>query len=101
MRAVLRRRVRGDPLVGFPAHAWAAFVGAALVSQVCGVMAIVWSLRHLPPTVASVALLAQPVGTALLGWLLLGEAIAPLQALGGVAVLVGIALASRAGPRSP
>ena len=94
-------QVRGDPLVGFPAHAWAAFAGAALVSQVFGVMGIVWSLRHLPPTVASVAVLSQPVGTALLGWLLLGESIAPLQAVGGGAVLAGIALASGlAGPRA-
>jgi hypothetical protein len=29
---------------------------------------VVWSLRYLPATVTSVALLAQPVGTTLLGW---------------------------------
>jgi drug/metabolite transporter (DMT)-like permease len=46
--------------------------------------------------VASVVLLAQPVGTALLGWWLLDEALMPLQLLGGVIVLAGIGLASRA-----
>ncbi len=85
-----------DPFSGFPATSWAAMGGAALVSQIGGVMAIVWALRYLPTTVASVLLLAQPVGTALLGWLLLGEALGPLQALGGAAVLAGIVLASRA-----
>jgi drug/metabolite transporter (DMT)-like permease len=84
----------GDALSGFPARSWAAMLGAALVSQIGGVMGIVWSLRYLPTTVASVALLAQPVGTALLGWWLLDEALTPLQALGGATVLAGIGLAS-------
>jgi drug/metabolite transporter (DMT)-like permease len=87
-------RILGDPLTGFPAHSWAAMVGAAVVAQLGGVMAIVWALRFLPATFASVGLLGQPIGTALLGWLVLGETIDPLQALGGIAVLAGIALAS-------
>ena len=85
----------GDPFGGFPASSWAAMAGAAVVSQIGGVMGIVWALRFLPATVASVALLAQPLGTALLGWLLLGEAISSFQGLGGAAVLAGILLASR------
>jgi drug/metabolite transporter (DMT)-like permease len=35
------------------------------------------------------------VGTTLLGWWLLGEAITGIEALGGVAVLTGISLAAR------
>ena len=86
----------GDPFTGFPARSWAAFAAAAVVSQVAGVLGIVWALRYLPATSASVALLFQPVGTALLGWWLLGESLGPVQALGGVAVLAGIALAAAA-----
>lgn len=88
--------VRGDPLVGFPASSWAAFAGAAGVSQVAGVVGIVWSLRYLRAAFASLALLAQPVGTALLGWWLVGEALSGGQALGGLAIAAGILLASRA-----
>ena len=44
---------------------------------------------------ASVVLLAQPVGTAALGWILLGEAVSPVQILGGCAALAGISLASQ------
>jgi drug/metabolite transporter (DMT)-like permease len=84
----------GDPFTGFPPHSWAAFAGAALVSQVAGVLGIVWALRYLPATVASVALLAQPVGTSLLAWWLLGEALGPVQGLGAAAVLAGIVLAA-------
>ena len=45
----------GDPFFGFPARSWAAFAAAAVVSQVGGVFAIVWALRYLPATSASVA----------------------------------------------
>ena len=90
----------GDAFHGFPARSWAAMLGAALLSQLCGVMGIVWALRFVRPTLASVALLAQPVGTALLGWLLLDEAIGGLQAAGGAIVLLGIALSLRSqGPQ--
>jgi drug/metabolite transporter (DMT)-like permease len=87
--------LRGDAFSGFPAHSWGSMLGAALLSQLGGQMGVIWSLRYLPATVTSVALLAQPVGTALLGWWLLGEAITGIEAFGGATVLAGIALASR------
>ncbi len=86
----------GNPFSGFPASSWFAMAGAAVVSQIGGVLGIVWALRFVPTTVASVVLLAQPVGTSLLGWWLLSEPLAPIQILGGVTVLAGIVLASRA-----
>lgn len=88
--------LRGDPFTGFAPGAWAAMLGAAAISQGLGVLGIVWALRFLPPTLASVALLGQPVGAAALAWWILGEPLSSLQAAGGVAVLVGIALASAA-----
>ncbi len=89
--------VGGDRFLGFPLSSWLAMLGAALISHLGGVMAIVWALRYLRATAASVALLAQPVGTAVLGWLLLGEKLGSFQALGALAVLAGIALAARSG----
>lgn len=87
--------LRGDPFTGFPARSWAAFAGAAVVSQVGGVLGIAWGLRWLRATFASLALLVQPVATALLGWWLLAEPLGPIQALGAVATLAGIGIASR------
>jgi drug/metabolite transporter (DMT)-like permease len=88
--------LRGDPLVGFPAHSWLVFAASAAVSQLAGVVGIVWALAHLRATFAAVALLAQPLGTALLGWWWLGEALSALQLAGGALVVAGIALAGRA-----
>ncbi len=87
--------LRGDPLSGFPAHSWASMLAAALVAQLGGVMGIVWALRYLPATVASVTLLIQPLGAALWAWWLFGESLSLLQATGGAAVLAGIVLAAR------
>jgi drug/metabolite transporter (DMT)-like permease len=87
--------LRGDAFTGFPASSWGSMLGAAVLSQIGGQMGVVWSLRYLPATITSVALLAQPVGTALLGWWLLGEQITGMEALGGGVVLAGISLASR------
>jgi drug/metabolite transporter (DMT)-like permease len=94
--------LRGDPLHGFPPHSWAAMGAAAGVSHLVGVFGIVWALRWLPPTLASVALLGQPLSAALLAWWILAEPVGRVEALGGVAVLAGIALTSRArGARTP
>ena len=88
--------LRGDAFHGFPLRSWASFLAIAVVSHLGGVLGIVWALRELRPGFAAVALLAQPVGTALLGWWLLGEALGPVELLGGSLALAGIALASRA-----
>jgi drug/metabolite transporter (DMT)-like permease len=87
---------RDDPFTGFPLHSWAVFATSATISHLAGVMGIIRALAHLHANFAAVALLAQPVGTALLGWWWPGEALTPLEGLGGIAVMAGIALASRA-----
>lgn len=85
----------GLPLWGFSLPTYAALVGAGLVSQVGGYLAINYALGHLPAPLVSVTLLGQPVVTALLAVPLLGEGISLEQAVGGLIVLVGIYLANR------
>ncbi len=87
--------LHGDPFTGFPLHSWAAFAASATVSHLAAVVGIVWALAHLRATFAALALLAQPVGTALLGWWWLGEGLSGLQLCGGALVLAGIAFATR------
>ena len=78
------------------AHGWWLLVGCALSAQLLGQSLIAYALAHLPATFSAVGLYAQVIAAALYAWLLLGERLAPVQAAGGVVVLVAIALARRA-----
>jgi drug/metabolite transporter (DMT)-like permease len=76
---------------------WGTLLALALVSQVGGQGLIAYALAHLPASFSSVSLLVQPVVAACLAWLVLHEPLRPLQALGGIGVLAGIALVNRPG----
>ncbi len=62
----------------------------ALTSQVLGWMLISTSLPRLPAAISSVLLTIQPVGSMVLGALLLGEDATSLQLLGVAAILTGL-----------
>jgi len=83
------------PLTGYPPQSYMAFLGAAIVSQVGGYLAIGYALGHLSASVVSPTLIGQPVVTALLAIPLLGEALRTEQWIGGLVVLVGIYLVHR------
>jgi len=80
-------------------YAWGIVVGFALVSQTSGQGLVAYALAHLPASFSSVALLVQPLAAAILAWIILGEAVGPIQAAGGAAVLAGIVLARRGSRR--
>src|SRR5215212_7126003 len=69
-----------DLVPSWPAHAW--LVTLALTSQVLGWMLITVSLPRLPAALTSVTLTIQPVGSVLLGVILLGEDPSALQLAG-------------------
>jgi drug/metabolite transporter (DMT)-like permease len=85
----------GVPVRGLPATAYLCMLGLALGPQLLGHTAFNWSLRHLSATFVAVSILGEPIGSALLAWLLFGEKLAPAQTLGFVFILAGIALAAR------
>jgi drug/metabolite transporter (DMT)-like permease len=72
----------------WPSHAWLLVL--ALSSQVVGWLLISVSLPRLPAALTSVLLTIQPVGSVLLGVILLGEAPSALQLAGVVAIFAGI-----------
>jgi drug/metabolite transporter (DMT)-like permease len=78
------------PLGGYPPQTYWAFLGAALFSQIGGYLALGYALGHLPASVVSPTMIGQPVMTAVLAFVLLGEALFPAQVIGGAIVLVGI-----------
>jgi drug/metabolite transporter (DMT)-like permease len=91
----------GMPVTGYPTQSYLAFLGAALVSQTGGYLAVGYALGHLPASLVAPTMLGQPVVTALLAIPLLGETLGWGQIIGGLAVLAGIYLvhASRENPQ--
>jgi drug/metabolite transporter (DMT)-like permease len=83
------------PLMGFSAIGWVAIVGLALGPQLIGHTLINWSLKHLAPTFVAVAILGEPIGSAIWAFFLFDEKILPLQFVGFAFLIGGIVFASR------
>jgi drug/metabolite transporter (DMT)-like permease len=81
------------------AAAWWFILALALGPQLIGHTTFNWALRRLPATLVAIAILGEPVGSALLAYGLLGERFAPLQLAGFVLLLLGIFVAARWEPR--
>lgn len=77
------------------AGGWMVLIGLALIPHIAGQSLIAYGFAHLPAAFSSVSLLLQPVLAAIYAWALLGEAVGPVQMLGGLVVLAGIYLAKR------
>jgi len=86
----------GEQILPVTGMGWAKLFGLALISQAAGQSLIAFAMAHLPATFSSVGLLLQPVIAALFAWVLLGETLGGIAIAGGVAVLVGIAIAHQA-----
>jgi drug/metabolite transporter (DMT)-like permease len=87
-----------DLLPSWPAHGWLVLL--ALSSQVLGWLLIASSLPRLPAALTSVTLTIQPVGSVLLGMVLLGEDPSALQLVGVACILAGlVSVALRRAPQ--
>jgi drug/metabolite transporter (DMT)-like permease len=85
----------GEDVRAFPPTDLVWFVALAVFATIGGHTVFNWALRHVPASVVAATLVGEPVGSAALAWLILGQAIGPLVALGGAIILVGIYLAAR------
>ena len=82
-----------DLVPSWPAHAWLLLL--ALSSQVLAWLLISVSLPRLPAALTSVMLTIQPVGSVLLGVILLGEDPSVLQLAGVALILAGLVSIAR------
>jgi drug/metabolite transporter (DMT)-like permease len=90
---------RVDFAPSWPEHGW--LVVLALSSQVLGWMLISTSLPRLPAAITSILLTIQPVGSMILGAVLLGEDPTELQLLGVAAILTGLVAVASTRGREP
>ena len=95
-----------DAATGTPVLGWGlreAVVGLllAVFCTLLGHSLLSWSLKWLSPAYVSAAKLCEPVFASVLGLLLFGEGIGPLQGAGAAAVLAGVLLYTKAEGRRP
>ncbi|WP_052666959.1 DMT family transporter [Nitriliruptor alkaliphilus] len=91
----------GVPLIGFSVGTWLAIALIVVGPQLLGHSVFNALLEHVPATVISTVVLSEPIGAALLAWLLLDELPAATFAVGAPLVLAGVAVATlraRVGP---
>lgn len=77
-------------------HVWWPLVALAFCSQVVGQGLIVFALRHFSALIIGVVLLTQPAVSILIGWLVFGETMGPLDAI-GMALIAAALLLGRLG----
>jgi len=85
-----------QPMLGFSLRAYGWILALGLIPQLIGHSTMNWALRHLSATYVSIVTLAEPLGSGLLAYIILGEAISWSTAAGGALILSGIYIASRA-----
>jgi drug/metabolite transporter (DMT)-like permease len=89
----------------FPAPDWGSPIAWSVVAiqGVLGAIAHVWwyeGVHRVGASRAAIFMNLQPVVGVLLAWLMLGETIEPAEIVGGLAVVAGVGLTTRAGQRT-
>jgi drug/metabolite transporter (DMT)-like permease len=80
------------PLVGFGGKTYAALVAMAVLSQGLGHTSFNWALKWLRPHVVAAAFLGEPIGAAILAYLVFGEGLTLTTGVGGSLVLFSLYL---------
>ena len=87
--------IKGDRVTGYSPVSYLWILALALIPQSIGHTAFNWALKYLPAAYVSIALLGEPVGTVILAALFLRETPTLLELLGGLLILMGIAVATQ------
>lgn len=86
---------------GYSATAWGLLILLALVPQLLGHGSLTFVLRWIGAEVVAVVLLGEPIGAAILAWLLLGELPDRSVLLGGPLLLAGLGIVLSGGITRP
>jgi drug/metabolite transporter (DMT)-like permease len=93
---LLLMTIAGESLLGLPPFVYLLLLGLAVGPQLLGHTAFNWALRYLSATVVTVGILGEPIGSALMALVLLGQPMQSLQLVGGAVLLAGIVVATLA-----
>jgi drug/metabolite transporter (DMT)-like permease len=87
--------VAREPLWGFSTAAWALLFALALGPQLIGHTVFNWALKQVSATLIALAILGEPIGSAMLALVLFDEGFSRLQIAGFILLLIGIFLGAR------
>jgi len=82
----------GSPLAGYSARVWYYLAALAIVPTIIGHSLFNWALKHVRPTVISLAFLGEPVIASVLALIFFAQRPPLATFLGGILVLIGIYL---------
>jgi drug/metabolite transporter (DMT)-like permease len=86
----------GRSFSGYPRQTYLMFFLLAIVPQIIGHSSFNWALKYLPATFVVVSTLGEPVGSTILAHFILHEVPTLAKIGGGVLILAGIYISSRA-----
>lgn len=86
-----------ERLWGFSPAAWVFLLALALGPQLMGHTVFNWALKQVSATFVALAILGEPIGSAILALMLFDEGFSPLQISGFVLLLCGIYVGARSG----
>ena len=85
----------GQNPIGFSPMVYTWILLLALIPQLIGHSTYNWALRYLPASLVSITTLGEPIGSAVLAYLILSEAPTLLTIIGGILILTGIFISSK------
>lgn len=84
-----------EKLTGYKSSTWLLLSLLAIVPQIIGHSSLNWALGHVPATYVALSVLAEPIGSAILAWITLGEIPSLIATCGALCILAGIFIATR------
>ncbi|MDD5503355.1 MAG: DMT family transporter [Candidatus Thermoplasmatota archaeon] len=85
----------GAQLSGYANKTWLWLFLLAILPQIVGHSSLNWALAYMSPVYVTMSVLAEPVGSVILAWLVLGEAPPAMAIVGGILIFAGILVGSR------
>ena len=85
----------GYSLSGYSGDTYLMFVLLALIPQILGHSSLNWSLKFMPATMVTIAVLGEPIIATIMAFFILKEIPTLIEIIGGVLILGGIFIAFR------
>ena len=84
--------MQNESFIHYSTQTWLCFIGLAFVATILGQTIFNWLLKWMSATVISMSILGETIGTCILAYFILNEAISIQQALGISIIFIGLVL---------